>query len=76
MARSLDRLTSKRVFVVHTISDWVEQIGDRGVTRTRDPQIRNLMLYPTELRGHQNGSCKTHNYQNNFNNLKPETTGR
>ena len=25
-------------------------IGDPGVIRTRDPQIRNLVLYPTELR--------------------------
>jgi hypothetical protein len=25
--------------------------GDPGVIRTRDPQIRNLMLYPAELRG-------------------------
>ncbi len=26
--------------------------GDPGAIRTRDPQIRNLMLYPTELRDH------------------------
>ena len=25
--------------------------GDPGAIRTRDPQIRNLMLYPAELRG-------------------------
>jgi hypothetical protein len=25
--------------------------GDPGRIRTCDPQIRNLMLYPTELRG-------------------------
>ena len=25
--------------------------GDLGAIRTRDPQIRNLMLYPAELRG-------------------------
>ena len=24
--------------------------GDPGAIRTRDPQIRNLVLYPTELR--------------------------
>ena len=27
-------------------------MGDPGATRTRDPQIRNLVLYPTELRDH------------------------
>jgi hypothetical protein len=27
------------------------QIGDPGAIRTRGPQIRNLMLYPAELRG-------------------------
>lgn len=27
--------------------------GDPGAIRTRDPQIRNLMLYPAELRGHK-----------------------
>ena len=26
--------------------------GDPGAIRTHDPQIRNLMLYPAELRGH------------------------
>ena len=26
--------------------------GDPGAIRTRDPQIRNLMLYPAELRDH------------------------
>jgi hypothetical protein len=26
--------------------------GTPGGIRTHDPQIRNLMLYPTELRGH------------------------
>ncbi len=25
--------------------------GDPDAIRTRDPQIRNLMLYPAELRG-------------------------
>ena len=30
----------------------VELIGDPGRIRTCDPQIRNLMLYPAELRGH------------------------
>ena len=30
---------------------YMEQIGDPGAIRTRDPQIRNLMLYPAELRG-------------------------
>lgn len=28
--------------------------GDPGAIRTRDPQIRNLMLYPAELRGLKN----------------------
>ena len=26
--------------------------GDPGAIRTRDPQIRNLVLYPAELRDH------------------------
>ncbi len=26
--------------------------GTPGGTRTHDPQIRNLVLYPAELRGH------------------------
>jgi hypothetical protein len=29
----------------------IESFGDPGAIRTRDPQIRNLMLYPAELRG-------------------------
>jgi hypothetical protein len=29
-----------------------EENGDPGAIRTRDPQIRNLMLYPAELRDH------------------------
>ncbi len=28
------------------------RFGDPGRIRTCDPQIRNLMLYPAELRGH------------------------
>jgi hypothetical protein len=28
-----------------------ELLGDPGVIRTRGPQIRNLVLYPAELRG-------------------------
>jgi hypothetical protein len=28
----------------------VEKIGRRGWTRTSDPQLRRLMLYPPELR--------------------------
>src|SRR5262245_20999718 len=30
-----------------------ETVGDPGAIRTRGPQIRNLMLYPAELRGHE-----------------------
>lgn len=36
--------------------------GDPGAIRTRDPQIRNLMLYPAELRGlpaMRRNSCAT-----------------
>jgi hypothetical protein len=29
----------------------VARIGDPGRIRTSDPQLRRLMLYPTELRG-------------------------
>ena len=29
----------------------IDFIGDPGRIRTCDPQIRNLMLYPAELRG-------------------------
>ena len=29
-----------------------EQDGDPGGIRTPDPQLRRLLLYPTELRGH------------------------
>jgi hypothetical protein len=29
-----------------------EESGDPDAIRTRDPQIRNLMLYPAELRDH------------------------
>lgn len=32
--------------------------GDSGAVRTRDPQLRRLLLYPTELRNHrQNRTC-------------------
>lgn len=30
---------------------WPAMAGDPGAIRTRDPQIRNLVLYPAELRG-------------------------
>ena len=30
----------------------IEIFGDPDAIRTRDPQIRNLMLYPAELRDH------------------------
>jgi hypothetical protein len=30
---------------------FVGRFGDPGAIRTRDPQIRNLVLYPAELRG-------------------------
>ena len=30
--------------------------GDPDVIRTRGPQIRNLVLYPAELRDHSKGS--------------------
>jgi hypothetical protein len=32
------------------------EVGDPGRIRTCDPQIRNLMLYPTELRGLEAGA--------------------
>jgi hypothetical protein len=32
------------------ISNTIESIGDPDRIRTCDPQIRNLVLYPTELR--------------------------
>lgn len=31
---------------------YSEKIGAPGVIRTRGPQIRNLVLYPAELRAH------------------------
>ena len=31
-----------------------ENLGDSGGIRTHDPQIRNLVLYPAELRNHWN----------------------
>ena len=51
-------------------------IGDPGWTRTSGPEIRTLVLYTTELRGHRSGSCKPHNYRIIFNNSKPEILGR
>jgi hypothetical protein len=30
-----------------------ERLGAPGETRTPDPQVRSLMLYPTELRAHR-----------------------
>jgi hypothetical protein len=38
---------------VHLINlgSFRKMIGDPGAIRTRGPQIRNLMLYPAELRG-------------------------
>ncbi len=32
--------------------DYVEEYGDPGAIRTRDPQLRRLVLYPAELPGH------------------------
>ena len=40
---------------VHAAAGDLIESGDPGVIRTRDPQIRNLMLYPTELRGQPMG---------------------
>lgn len=31
---------------------WSPSCFETGKIRTSDPQIRNLMLYPTELRSH------------------------
>ncbi len=31
----------------------IDIVGDPGAIRTRDPQIRNLVLYPAELRDQQ-----------------------
>jgi hypothetical protein len=37
-------------------SDKISRMdGDPGVIRTRDPRIRNPVLYPAELRGHPYG---------------------
>ena len=36
----------------------MKRCGDPGAIRTHDPQIRNLMLYPAELRGHKIGRGK------------------
>lgn len=36
----------------------MKKCGDPGAIRTHDPQIRNLMLYPAELRGHKIGRDK------------------
>jgi hypothetical protein len=38
--------------------------GDPGATRTPDPQLRRLLLYPAELLGQKNGAGdgnRTHN---------------
>ena len=32
------------------INGSLDLTGDPGATRTRDPQLRRLLLYPTELR--------------------------
>ena len=32
----------------------IERIGAPGVTRTRGTRIRNPLLYPPELQGHEN----------------------
>ena len=31
---------------------FFKDLSDPGATRTRDPQLRRLLLYPTELRDH------------------------
>ena len=57
-----DELPRRRVLSGRGTGRWKHQprcrtfsvvgfIGDPGRIRTCDPQIRNLMLYPTELRG-------------------------
>ena len=44
---SLGRLARRR-----NVRKILGFIGDPAWIRTRDPQLRRLMLYPTELRGH------------------------
>jgi hypothetical protein len=36
-------------------------IGLPGATRTRDPQLRRLLLYPAELRAGKEGQCRIQN---------------
>ena len=43
---------SERQYTLRRTSECLEKSGDPDAIRTRDPQIRNLMLYPAELRGH------------------------
>ena len=53
-------------------------IGDPGRTRTCDPQIRNLVLYPAELRGLSFGSTlfsASHTLFNTIAGLKGDKPG-
>ena len=38
--------------IFHFVSKYVYDYGTLEATRTPDPQLRRLLLYPTELRGH------------------------
>ena len=41
----------KNALLAHTLGNSCDIRGDPDRIRTCDPQIRNLMLYPAELRG-------------------------
>jgi hypothetical protein len=41
----------RRTYAIYTSPSQSSVYCDPGVTRTRDPQLRRLLLYPPELRG-------------------------
>ena len=40
---------------ISQLVDEAKKSGDPGAIRTRDPQLRRLVLYPAELPGHVGG---------------------
>lgn len=46
------------MFVLRLLATISKTGGDPGGIRTHDPQIRNLMLYPAELRDHERFDSK------------------
>lgn len=48
-------------FLVHNKAQKINLLGDPVWTRTKDRQIRNLLLYPTELRDPQKKRGSTKN---------------